>query len=46
MGGEIRREMERLKRRDEEWRMEKEGMKSRIEVLEKKLEEWEGGCEQ
>lgn len=41
--GEIRREMEGLKRREEEWRVEKESMKSRIDVLEKKLEKGEGG---
>lgn len=36
--GEIRREMEGWKRRKEEWRVDKERMMERIDVLEQKLE--------
>lgn len=43
---EIRKEIEGLKRREEEWRMEREKMISKIDILEKKLEERKGGREQ
>lgn len=40
--GEIRRELEEMKRREGEWKLEKERLMERMDMLEKKLERREG----